>query len=136
MRDALGRAYATGRRKEASARVWVGAGDGRVTVNGLDLVDYFHRQNDRTHLMEPLVVTQTCGAVDIMLTVRGGGMHGQAGAVRHGLANALALWDPYLKPALRRCEFSSSGLGCAIAAMQLSKYTRLARSPLVWPLLC
>jgi len=104
MRDALGRAYATGRRKEASARVWVGAGDGRVTVNGLDLVDYFHRQNDRTHLMEPLVVTQTCGAVDIMLTVRGGGMHGQAGAVRHGLANALALWDPYLKPALRRCE--------------------------------
>lgn len=104
MRDSKGRAYATGRRKEAVARVWVGKGDGKFTVNGQDLADALPRIADRQQAIEPLVVTQTCGALDVMLTVKGGGLTGQAGAIRHGLANALANYDPYLKPALRRCE--------------------------------
>lgn len=102
MRDSQGRAYATGRRKEAVARVWVSAGAGKFIVNGCELADYFTRMADRQHAIEPLIVTQTCGAVDVVLTCKSGGMHGQAGAVRHGLANALARFDPYLKPALRR----------------------------------
>lgn len=103
-RDSKGRAYATGRRKEAVARVWVRAGDGAITVNGQTLADHFKMLSSRQHLLEPLVVTQTCGAVDVMITVKSGGYRGQAGAIRHGLANALARYDPYLKPALRRCE--------------------------------
>jgi small subunit ribosomal protein S9 len=102
-RDDSGRAYATGRRKEAVARVWVSAGDGAVRANGGALADALPRLSDRAHALEPLVVTQTAGAVDVLLTCKGGGLRGQAGAVRHGLANALAAYDPALKPALRRC---------------------------------
>lgn len=101
-RDSKGRAYATGRRKESVARVWVKAGDGVITVNGVSIADHFAVMSSRQHLLEPLLVTQTCGAVDVMITVKSGGHKGQAGAIRHGLANALALYDPYLKPALRR----------------------------------
>jgi small subunit ribosomal protein S9 len=104
MRDEKGRAYATGRRKTAVARVWVGEGDGKFTVNGKRLSDYFPRLHDRLLAMEPLVVTESCGAFDVMLTVASGGLTGQAGAVRHGLANAIARFDPQLKPVLRRCE--------------------------------
>jgi small subunit ribosomal protein S9 len=147
-RDAKGRAYATGRRKEATARVWVAAGgDGAITVNGQALADYFPRMSDRQHALEPLVVTQTCGAVDVMVTVASGGMAGQAGAVRHGLANALARYDPYLKPALRRCAFCVhwgccreailwGGLFAAAAAAASSSVSHLARigtRECLWP---
>jgi small subunit ribosomal protein S9 len=120
LRDAAGRAYATGRRKEAVARVWVGAGDGAVRANGGALADALPRLSDRAHALEPLVVTQTAGAVDILLTTKGGGTRGQAGAVRHGLANALARWDPALKPVLRRCA-------CASARAQRARSARAAR---------
>jgi len=103
-RDALSRAYATGRRKTATARVWVGPGSGAFTVNGRALADYFPRIGDRQIALQPLVVSHMCGAVDVKLTVRGSGLSGQAGACRHGLANAIARYEPYMKPLLSRCE--------------------------------
>lgn len=102
MRDEHGRSYATGRRKTAVARVWVKLGDGQITVNGKPFHEYFTRMSDRLLMMQPLVATQTCGAFDVNLTTRGGGITGQAGAARHGLANALARYDPFLKPVLNR----------------------------------
>ena len=102
MRDALNRAYATGRRKTAVARVWVRPGEGSFSVNGRTLADYFHRSADRVTAMEPLISSQTAGAFDVMLTVEGGGLTGQAGAIKHGLAGALSRYDPYLKPGLQR----------------------------------
>lgn len=106
MRDEKGRAYATGRRKTAVARVWVKLGDGKFMVNSKPLCDYFPRIHDRKLALEPLVITESCGAFDVYLTTRSGGLSGQAGAIRHGLANALARFDPYLKPVLRRCKFT------------------------------
>jgi small subunit ribosomal protein S9 len=102
MRDAQGRAYATGRRKTSVARVWVAEGDGAFTVNGRPLAEYFTSLAHRKHGLEPLIATQACGGLDVWLTVRGGGPSGQAGAVRHGLAKAMARYDPFLKPVLRR----------------------------------
>lgn len=102
MRDASGRAYATGRRKTSVARVWVKLGDGKFRVNGKELPDYFFQVSHRVQCLQPLIVTQSLGAFDVDLTVEGGGLSGQAGAVRHGLANALSRYDPYLKPVLRK----------------------------------
>lgn len=102
MRDEQGRAYSTGRRKTSTARVWVKLGDGQFTVNGKPLVDYFPRMNHRLQCLEPMLVTQSVGAFDVQLTVKGGGSSGQAGAVRHGLARALARYDPYLRAVLKR----------------------------------
>jgi small subunit ribosomal protein S9 len=102
MRDAQGRAYATGRRKTSAARVWVKPGDGDFSVNGMPLADYFPRMAHRVQCMQPLVAAQASGAFDVWLTVKGGGVSGQAGAVRHGLANALARYDPFLRPVLRK----------------------------------
>jgi ribosomal protein S9 len=79
-------------------------GDGAFTINGRTLAAYFPRASDRRHALEPLIATQACGAFDVWLTVAGGGLSGQAGAVRHGLSNALARYDPYLKPGLKRRE--------------------------------
>ena len=107
MRDALNRAYATGRRKTAVARVWVTTGEGSFTVNGRTFADYFHRTHDRITAMEPLIATQSAGSFDVWLTVEGGGLSGQAGAIRHGLAGALTRFDPYLKPALLRGAWGS-----------------------------
>lgn len=104
MRDAQGRAYATGRRKTAAARVWVKLGDGAFTINGRTLAAYFPRGSDRAYCLEPLVAAHACGAFDVWLTVSGGGLTGQAGAIRHGLAKALARFDPYLKPGLKKSE--------------------------------
>jgi ribosomal protein S9 len=159
MRDELGRAYATGRRKTASARVWVKAvsvntlcrciprtimrqgcamhppltfarrhslapsdfpppqGDGAFTINGKTLAAYFARTSQRVWAIEPLMATQAVGAFDVWLTVSGGGLTGQAGAIRHGLANALARYDPYLKAPLKKREWATArgeaeGLGC------------------------
>ena len=76
MRDEKGRSYATGRRKTAAARVWVARGDGKITVNGMDFVDYFPRVSHRVHCLDPLVATQSVGAFDVWLTVEGGGLSG------------------------------------------------------------
>ena len=100
--DARGRAYATGRRKTSVARVWVAAGDGAFVVNGRPLASHFERLTLRQAAILPLVTTQSAGAFDVNATVRGGGLSGQAGAVKLGVARALARFDPYLKPVLRR----------------------------------
>ncbi len=94
--------YATGRRKEATARVWVKPGSGKITVNNKDIVDYFTRPALRMILKQPLAVTETKEKYDVWCTVKGGGQSGQAGAVRHGLAHALARADGTLRPKLKR----------------------------------
>lgn len=102
MRDAQGRAFASGARKSARAQVWVKEGDGNFIINDRSLADYFPTLGARKLAMEPLLVTQTCGAFDVWLRVKGGGPSGQAGAIRHALAHALGRYDPYLKPILGR----------------------------------
>jgi small subunit ribosomal protein S9 len=97
------RFYATGRRKEAIARVWlIPGGTGQVTVNGRPLWDYVTRISLVEEVLMPLRVTNTLGLFDVWATVRGGGLHGQAGALRHGIARALVVWNEELRPLLRR----------------------------------
>jgi small subunit ribosomal protein S9 len=91
--DALGRCYATGKRKNAVARVWIKPGKGAVTVNNKNIETYFAREVLRILVLSPFGVTKTRGMFDIMCTVKGGGLSGQAGAVCHGVSKALALWD-------------------------------------------
>ncbi len=105
LRDALNRAYATGRRKNAIARVWVKPGSGRITVNGRDIVTYFSRPVLRMVINQPFVVTQTMGQFDVICTVKGGGLSGQAGAVRHGLSHAMGRWDPQMRAPLKAQGF-------------------------------
>mmetsp|Transcript_365 Transcript_365/g.1116 ORF Transcript_365/g.1116 Transcript_365/m.1116 type:complete len:197 (-) Transcript_365:271-861(-) len=100
--DALGRAYGTGRRKTASARVWVYPGTGVVTVNSLSLLDRFPRHSHRTDIVAPFGVTETAGQFDVWCTVKGGGVSGQAGAIRLGIARALENFNPDLRPPLRK----------------------------------
>lgn len=100
--DAQGRAYATGRRKGAVARVWVKPGSGRVTVNGRDQEVYFARQTQRLVLNQPFLIVNSVGKFDVVCTVKGGGLSGQAGAVRHGISRALEHFDPELRPALKK----------------------------------
>ena len=104
MRDAAGNVFALGARKTASARVWLKEGDGAFTVNSLPLHSYFPRVWHRTVAMEALSITETLGAVDVGVSVRGGGKSGQAGAVRHGVAKALLAWKSGLLPILAACE--------------------------------
>jgi len=99
--DEQGRAYATGKRKEAIARVWIQPGDGTVLVNGRALDLYFPDLTWRAHVLFPFLVTQTLGSFDAAVTVQGGGPSGQAQAVRHGVAKALQAWAPALRGALR-----------------------------------
>ncbi|MEW5855050.1 MAG: 30S ribosomal protein S9 [Myxococcota bacterium] len=99
------RFYATGRRKEASARVWVSTGDGTMSVNGRTLENYFPREALRMMLQQPLDVTEGKGKWTIRCTVRGGGLSGQAGAMRHGLARALCRANPDLRTALKKAGF-------------------------------
>ena len=89
-----GRAYATGRRKDAVARVWVKPGAGRVTVNGRDIEIYFARPVLRMIINQPFVVASRVQQFDVVCTVKGGGLSGQAGAVRHGISRALVAYDP------------------------------------------
>lgn len=105
MRDVTGRAVATGRRKTAVANVYVMLGSGNITVNRKTFPAYFERILDRHHALEPLLVTQTLGAFDFTIHVRGGGLSGQSGAIRHGIARAIARFDPYLKPILLQHSF-------------------------------
>jgi small subunit ribosomal protein S9 len=104
-KDALGRAYGTGRRKDASARVWVKAGTGKITVNDRDVTVYFARPVSRMIINQPFAATNTVGNFDVWCTVSGGGLSGQAGAVRHGISRALDQFDPALHKALRQGGF-------------------------------
>lgn len=94
--DRLGRAYGTGRRKVSAARVWIKPGSGKVTVNGRELKDYFKRDTLIIHAMRALDVTGNREKFDVYCTVAGGGISGQAGALRHGLGRALDNYDPVL----------------------------------------
>jgi small subunit ribosomal protein S9 len=95
--DSLGRAYATGRRKDAVARVWVKPGTGKITVNGRDQEVYFARPTLRLVINQPFGVTEREGQYDVIATVKGGGLSGQAGAVKHGIAQALSKYEPGLR---------------------------------------
>ena len=105
VRDELGRAYATGKRKDAVARVWIKPGSGKVTVNGRDMSVYFARPVLQMILRQPFEVAGVTGEFDVMATVKGGGLSGQAGAVRHGISKALQLYEPSLRPALKAAGF-------------------------------
>jgi small subunit ribosomal protein S9 len=104
-RDELGRSYATGKRKDAVARVWVRPGSGKVIVNGKDMVEYFARPVLRMLLGQAFSVAGVAGQFDVKATVKGGGLSGQAGAVKHGVSKALCLYDPSLRPALKAAGF-------------------------------
>lgn len=104
-RDAQGRAYATGKRKNAIARVWVKPGSGKVEVNGRDIQVYFARPVLRMLIQQPLALTDRLGQFDIHVHVVGGGLSGQAGAVRHGISKALTYYEPELRPALKAGGF-------------------------------
>jgi small subunit ribosomal protein S9 len=99
--DSLGRAYATGRRKDAVARVWVKPGTGKITVNGRDQEVYFARPTLRLVINQPFGVTEREGQYDVVCTVKGGGLSGQAGAVKHGIAQALSKYEPALRSAVK-----------------------------------
>ena len=103
--DKQGRAYATGKRKDAVARVWIKPGSGKITVNDRTVEVYFARPVLRMLLSQPLVVAKRVGQYDVIVTVDGGGLSGQAGAVRHGLAKALTNFEPELRPALKKEGF-------------------------------
>jgi small subunit ribosomal protein S9 len=103
--DPYGRAYATGKRKDAVARVWIKPGSGNATVNGRPLEAYFARPVLRMILQQPLGVAQRVDQYDLMINVAGGGLSGQAGAVRHGLAKALCNYEPELRPVLKKEGF-------------------------------
>ena len=103
--DKLGRAYGTGRRKDATARVWIKRGSGKVTVNGRALEVYFARPVLRMIINQPFVVLDSENKFDVTITVTGGGLSGQAGAVRHGISRALDNYDPSFRPALRKSGF-------------------------------
>ncbi|MGV3768773.1 MAG: 30S ribosomal protein S9 [Sphingobium phenoxybenzoativorans] len=99
--DGLGRAYATGRRKDAVARVWVKPGTGKITVNGRDQEIYFARPTLRLVINQPFGVTEREGQYDVIATVKGGGLSGQAGAVKHGISQALTKYEPALRSAVK-----------------------------------
>ena len=103
--DAHGRAYATGKRKDAVARVWIKPGSGRITVNDRAFDAYFARPVLRMIVQQPLKVAGRADQYDLTVTVAGGGLSGQAGAVRHGLSRALTHYEPELRPVLKREGF-------------------------------
>ncbi len=104
-RDALGRSYATGKRKDAVARVWIKPGSGKVTVNGKELNTYFARPVLQMVLNQPFEVAGVEGEFDVMATVKGGGLSGQAGAVKHGISKALQFYEPSLRAPLKAAGF-------------------------------
>ena len=103
--DDFGRAYATGKRKNAVARVWIKPGHGRVSVNGREGDDYFARPVLRMIIQQPFVETARTDQFDVVCTVKGGGLSGQAGAVRHGISRALLAYEPGLRPVLKKGGF-------------------------------
>ncbi|MGM0586493.1 MAG: 30S ribosomal protein S9 [Pseudomonadota bacterium] len=105
VRDEFGRAYATGKRKDAVARVWVKPGSGRIFVNKKPANEYFARPVLQMVIDQPFGVAGVAGQFDVMATVKGGGLSGQAGAVKHGISQALSRYDPALRPALKAAGF-------------------------------
>jgi len=105
VRDDLGRAYATGKRKDAVARVWIKPGSGKVTVNGREIKVYFARPVLQMILRQPFQVAGVEDEFDVVATVKGGGLSGQAGAVKHGISKALQLYNPSLRGALKAAGF-------------------------------
>jgi small subunit ribosomal protein S9 len=103
--DALGRAYATGKRKTAVARVWIKPGSGKISVNGKDHADYFGRAVLQMIIKQPLVAAERNNQFDVVCTVAGSGPSGQAGAVRHGISRALTYYEPGLRPVLKKGGF-------------------------------
>ena len=99
--DDLGRSYATGKRKDAIARVWIKSGSGKITINGKVSNKYFSRPVLNMLVNQPLVLTNKLSSIDANITVSGGGLSGQAGAVRHCVSKALSLFDPNLRGALK-----------------------------------
>ena len=104
-RDAYGRSYATGRRKNAVARVWIKPGKGEITINGKKVLQYFARPVLRMLLTQPFLVADRYNQFDVVATVTGGGLSGQAGAVRHGISRALTHYEPDLRPILKVAGF-------------------------------
>src|SRR5450432_1189637 len=104
-RDAFGRSYATGRRKESVARVWLKPGKGEIVVNGRPVVQYFARPVLRMLLTQPFLVSDRYNQFDVTCTVNGGGLSGQAGAVRHGISRALTYYEPDLRGILKVAGF-------------------------------
>ena len=103
--DDKGRSYATGKRKDAVARVWIKPGPGKITVNGRELETYFARPVLRMLINQPFAVTEREGQYDVTCTVKGGGLSGQAGAVKHGISKALLYYEPGLRGALKKEGF-------------------------------
>ena len=105
VRDEFGRSYATGKRKDAVARVWIKPGSGKVMVNGKELNTYFARPVLQMILRQPFQVAGVEDQFDVQATVKGGGLSGQAGAVRHGISKALQLYEPSLRSSLKAAGF-------------------------------
>jgi small subunit ribosomal protein S9 len=103
--DQYGRAYATGRRKDAVARVWIKPGSGKITINGRDQEVYFARPTLRLVINQVFGVTEREGAYDVVCTVKGGGLSGQAGAVKHGISQALTKFEPILRAPVKAAGF-------------------------------
>ncbi|NQV98841.1 MAG: 30S ribosomal protein S9 [Rhodospirillales bacterium] len=103
--DELGRSYATGKRKDAVARVWIKPGPGKIVVNGREVNTYFARPVLQMLVQQPFDVTERSGQFDVFCTVKGGGLSGQAGAVKHGISKALNLYEPALRGVLKKEGF-------------------------------
>ena len=129
--DNKGRSYATGKRKNSIARVWLKKGDGKISINGKSIDKYFSRPVLKMIVNQPLEVIQSIGSFDVTATVKGGGLSGQAGALRHGISKALSLYDTGFRPALKKIGFitrdprvverKKSGLAKARRSYQFSK---------------
>ena len=129
--DNKDRVYATGKRKNSIARVWLKRGDGKISVNGKTLDKYFARPVLQMIVNQPLNVVDGEGGYEIMATVKGGGLSGQAGAIRHGISKALSIYDTSLRPSLKKVGFitrdsrvverKKSGLAKARRSYQFSK---------------
>ena len=103
--DKTGRAYATGKRKDAVARVWLRPGSGRIVVNQKDFTEYFGRPVLQRIIQQPIMLTDRTGQFDVLATVSGGGLSGQAGALRHGISKALTYYEPALRAVLKKGGF-------------------------------
>jgi small subunit ribosomal protein S9 len=103
--DKQGRAYATGRRKDAVARVWIKPGSGKITINGRDQDVYFARPTLRLVINQPFAISERMGQYDVIATVKGGGLSGQAGAVKHGISQALTRYEPVLRAVIKLAGF-------------------------------
>lgn len=129
--DKKNRVYATGKRKNSIARVWLKKGDGSISINGKTIQNYFSRPVLQMIVNQPLEVIQSIDGYEIMATVKGGGLSGQAGALRHGISKALSLYDIGLRPALKKVGFltrdsrvverKKAGLAKARRSYQFSK---------------